>query len=180
MGRSILRAVIRIRVALAVIAMLLSASVVAAHDIPASVVVQAFVRPQGNTLRLLVRVPLGAMRDVELPLRTDGTLDIGKAGEAARNAALLWLARDIEVYEKTAFIRGVENGMVRFEYRGRHKALFQNIPVGHVRWVCERLNRLSDRQWTDAFRAGGIEGEMAERFIRRTKQKIAEGLALKG
>ena len=86
---------------------------------------------------------------------------------------------DIEVYEKTPFIRGVENGRVRFEYRGRHKALFENIPVAHVRWVCDRLNRLTDQQWKDAFRAGGIEGEMAERFITRTKQKIAEGLALK-
>ena len=85
---------------------------------------------------------------------------------------------DIEVYEKTPFIRGVENGRVRFEYRGRHKSLFENIPPAHVRWVCERLNRLSEAQWRDAFRAGGIEGEMAERFIRRTKQKIAEGLAL--
>ena len=86
---------------------------------------------------------------------------------------------DIEVYEKTPFIRGVENGRVRFEYRGRHKALFENIPPAHVRWVCERLDRLSDAQWRDAFRAGGIEGEMAERFIRRTKQKVAEGLALR-
>ena len=86
---------------------------------------------------------------------------------------------DIDVFEKTPYIRGVQNGRVQFEYRGRHKALFQNIPPGDVRWVCERLNRLSDQQWTDAFRAGGIEGEMADRFIRRTKQKIAEGLALK-
>ena len=86
---------------------------------------------------------------------------------------------DIEVFEATPFIRGVENGRVRFEYRGRHKPLFQNIRVADVRWICERLNRLTDRQWQDAFRAGGIEGEMAQRFIRRTKQKIGEGLALK-
>ncbi len=86
---------------------------------------------------------------------------------------------DIEVYEETPFIRGVENGKVRFEYRGRHKGLFQNIRVADVRWICERLNALTDQQWQDAFRAGGIEGEMAQRFIRRTKQKIGEGLALK-
>ena len=86
---------------------------------------------------------------------------------------------DIEVFEKTPFIRGVENGHVVFEYRGRHKALFENIPPADVRWVCERLNRLTDTQWRDAFRAGGIEGEIADRFIRRMKQKISEGLALK-
>ena len=86
---------------------------------------------------------------------------------------------DIDVFEKTPYIRGVENGKVRFDYRGRHKILFENIPPAHVRWLCERLERLSDKQWTDAFRAGGLEGEIAERFIRRMKQKIAEGLALK-
>lgn len=86
---------------------------------------------------------------------------------------------DIKVFEETPFIRGVENGKVRFDYRGRHKALFENITPADVRWVCERLNRLSDEQWQAAFRAGGFGEPVAARFIRRMKQKIAEGLALK-
>src|SRR5918993_1486695 len=77
---------------------------------------------------------------------------------------------DIDVFERTPYIRGVEKGNVRFDYRGRHKVLFDNIPPAHVRWLCERLNRLSDAQWKDAFRAGGIEGDIADRFIRRMKQ----------
>jgi hypothetical protein len=87
---------------------------------------------------------------------------------------------DLEVFEATPFIRGVEDGRVRLEYHGRHKALFENISPADVRWICERLDRLSDGQWRDAFRAGGIERQVADRFIRRLKQKIAEGLALKG
>jgi hypothetical protein len=85
---------------------------------------------------------------------------------------------DPEVFEQTPFILGVENGRVRLDYRGRHKALFTNIRPADVRWICERLDALTDRQWQDAFRAGGIEPQAAERFIRRLKQKIAEGLAL--
>jgi hypothetical protein len=72
---------------------------VIAHDIPASVIVQAFVRPQGDRLRVLVRVPLGAMRDVEFPQRGDGLLDLPRAGQTLRDAALLWLAKDLAVYE---------------------------------------------------------------------------------
>lgn len=83
-----------------------------------------------------------------------------------------------EVFEQTPFILGVENGRVRLDYRGRHKALFADIRPADVRWICERLDKLTDRQWQDAFRAGGIEPQAAERFIRRMKQKIAEGLAL--
>lgn len=86
---------------------------------------------------------------------------------------------DIAVFEATPFIRGVENGRVRLEYRGRHAVLFNDLRPADVRWICQQLDRLSDEQWTDAFRAGGIEGPLAGRFIRRMKQKIGEGLALK-
>lgn len=85
---------------------------------------------------------------------------------------------DIEVFEQTPFIRGIENGRVRLEYTGRHRALFENIRAADARWICERLDTLTDSQWQDAFRAGGIDRQMADRFIRRMKQKIAEGLAL--
>ena len=85
---------------------------------------------------------------------------------------------DIEVFETTPFIRGVEHGLVRFHYDGRHQALFGHIRVEDVVWVCSLLDRLTDRQWQDAFKAGGYDRPTAERFIRRLKQRIAEGLAL--
>jgi hypothetical protein len=79
--------------------LLLVPSFAAAHDIPASVVVQAFLRPQGTQARLLIRAPLAAMRDVEFPLKDGGVLDVPRADQALRDAALRWLARDIEVHE---------------------------------------------------------------------------------
>jgi hypothetical protein len=85
---------------------------------------------------------------------------------------------DVDVFEKTPFIKGVEEGRVRFDWRGRHDALLEAISPADVRWICGRLQRLTAEQWQDAFRAGGIEGEAAERFIRRMHQKIREGLAL--
>jgi len=47
-----------------------------------------------------------------------------------------------------------------------------------VRSACERLGKLTDAQWRDAFRAGGFEPSVAERFIARLKVKIEEGLKL--
>jgi len=79
--------------------LLLAPVIVYAHDIPASVVVQAYLRPQAQTLRVLVRAPLAAMRDVEFPLRGDGLLDLARADRTLRDAAQLWLARDIEIRE---------------------------------------------------------------------------------
>jgi hypothetical protein len=86
---------------------------------------------------------------------------------------------DIEAFEQTPFIRGVEDGRVRIDYSGRHKVLFENITPADVHWICERLAALSDQQLHDAFRAGGYPKSLADRFIRRLKQKIAEGRALK-
>ena len=86
---------------------------------------------------------------------------------------------DPAVFEQTPFIKGVVAGRVHFDYRGRHLVLFRNISPADVRWVCERLRALTDNQWQDAFRAGGYSQSIADRFIRRMKQKIDEGLALK-
>ena len=85
--------------ALLAAALILLPSVSAAHDIPASIVIQAYVRPQGPFVRLLVRVPMAAMRDVEFPLGDGGALDLPRAEPRLRDAAALWLAKDITLYE---------------------------------------------------------------------------------
>ena len=87
---------------------------------------------------------------------------------------------DVEVFEETPFIEGVANGRVKLHWRGRHDTLFHDITPADVRWICARLQKLTDEQWHDAFRAGGYSKATADRFIRKMKQKIAEGLALKG
>jgi HupE / UreJ protein/Cytochrome C oxidase, cbb3-type, subunit III len=77
-----------------------------AHDIPNDVTVQAFVKPDnppaGQGLRLLVRVPLRALRDVDFPTRGPGDLDLGRIDGSLRTAALLWLADDVAIYEDGA------------------------------------------------------------------------------
>jgi hypothetical protein len=85
---------------------------------------------------------------------------------------------DIESFESSEFIRAVVGDRVELAVDGRHRGLFADITTDDVRWICERLERLSDRQWRDAFRAGGYEPQLADRFIRRMKTKMAQGLAL--
>jgi hypothetical protein len=87
---------------------------------------------------------------------------------------------DPDVFDKTPFITGVVNGRVKLDWHGLHRRLFDDITPADVKWICGRLDRLTDAQWHDAFRAGGYTDSDADRFIRRLKQKIAEGLALQG
>jgi hypothetical protein len=72
----------------------------------------------------------------------------------------------------------VNGSHVELEYGGRHKKLFENVTTADVRWICQRLAKLTDKQWRDAFRAAGYEPTLAARFIAKLKEKIAEGLAL--
>lgn len=73
------------------------------HETPARVAVQAYVQPHdtpdGPRLRLLLRVPLEAMRDVEFPLRADGALDLVEVRTLLPDAARLWLANYLTLEE---------------------------------------------------------------------------------
>ncbi len=68
-----------------------------AHEIPATVVVRTFVKPEGARVRLLVRVPLESMRDVSFPTRGAGLLDVARAEPTLRDAAQLWIADGVRL-----------------------------------------------------------------------------------
>jgi len=70
-----------------------------AHDIPNDVTIQVFVKPEGERLRLLVRAPLRACRDVDFPKRGPGYLDLARADSSLRDAAKLWISDAIQLYE---------------------------------------------------------------------------------
>ena len=73
-----------------------------AHDIPSSVRLLVFVKPQGSTLRVAIRAPLEAMRDVNFPLVGPGYLDIPRSAPLLSDAARVWLAGDFHFYENGA------------------------------------------------------------------------------
>ncbi len=75
------------------------AGTAAAHEIPTDVKVMAFLEPQGDRLRLLVRVPLAAMRDMTVPQNPLGYLDLTRVDSVLRDAASLWIADYVELYE---------------------------------------------------------------------------------
>ena len=106
----------------------------AAHEIPARVTVLALVRPEGQTLRLLVRAPLEAMRDIEFPLLEGKYLDLARSGPALDDAARLWIADALELSEN-----------------GR--------PLGSARIAATRVSLPSDRSfdtWSHAL--GHVQG----------------------
>ncbi|MDQ6698639.1 MAG: HupE/UreJ family protein, partial [Acidobacteriota bacterium] len=91
------------RSACATAALILALSCVAgAHDIPSDATVHAFLKPSGQRLQLLVRVPLKAMRDVDFPESARGYLDLERLAPLLPDAALLWISNPLELYEGPA------------------------------------------------------------------------------
>jgi hypothetical protein len=78
---------------------LAAASVADAHDIPNDVTIQAFLKPEGQRLRLLIRAPMKAMRDIEFPQTAAGFLDLARTAPLLPDAATLWIADAIAMYE---------------------------------------------------------------------------------
>ncbi len=72
-----------------------------AHDIPGDVAIQAFVKPEGPRLRLLLRVPLEAMSDMSFPTTGPGYLDFETARERDQfsDAAMLWMGQEVRIFE---------------------------------------------------------------------------------
>jgi hypothetical protein len=86
---------------------------------------------------------------------------------------------DLEGFEQQGFITKVEGNRVEFDYRGMNEALVDSVTVPDVIWACERLAAIPDGHWQAAFRAGAFPQDNADRYIRKIKDKIAQGLALK-
>ena len=77
---------------------------VSAHDIPRDVTVQAFAKPDGHTFRLLVRVPMKAIMDIEFPRQDRDYMDLDRIDQSLRDASMIWLARKVELYEEDRLV----------------------------------------------------------------------------
>src|SRR5689334_19470289 len=70
-----------------------------AHEIPDAVKLNVFFKPAGNRLVLLVRAPIAAMNEAEVPMRGPGYIDLARADEALRGAAKVYLTDNLTVTE---------------------------------------------------------------------------------
>ncbi len=90
-------------VAIVVGLLLAGPAVPSAHDIPNDVTVQTFLKPAGQRLRLVIRVPLLAMRDMDYPKPYGATnsdlLDLARADATLRDAATLWVSDYVDLFE---------------------------------------------------------------------------------
>jgi hypothetical protein len=79
---------------------------------------------------------------------------------------------------ETPVHRARRDERVRFHFRGRHRWLLRDVSPDDVRWLCDRLDRLTEEQWRDAFRAGGYSEDETTRYIAGSRRRSRAGRAI--
>jgi hypothetical protein len=86
---------------------------------------------------------------------------------------------DLPGFESQGFITGLDGRRrPRFDYRGIYRDVIETVTIADIRWACDLLDRLTDTQWRDAFRAGGYSAEETKRYVAKIEAKIAQGLQM--
>jgi hypothetical protein len=86
---------------------------------------------------------------------------------------------DLPGFESQGFITRIDSrSRPEFDYRGIYRDVIHTVTSADVRWVSGLMNRLTDEQWRDVFRAGGYTPEQTSRYVAKIKAKIEQGLQM--
>ncbi|HXJ01338.1 MAG TPA: HupE/UreJ family protein [Micropepsaceae bacterium] len=103
-----------------------------AHDIPSDVTVQAFVKPDGHTLRVLVRLPLKSVMDIEFPHRERDFVDLARVDQSLRDAATLAISNNLEIYEGDRLLPNPRIVSTRMSLDGDRSFVNYGSALAHV------------------------------------------------
>jgi len=119
-----------------------------AHDIPNDVTVQAFLKPAGDRLNLLVRVPLKAMRDIDFPKRGPGYLDLETIDAFLHDAATQWISDSVELDEGDARLPKPRVAATRVSLESDRSFASYEQALAHITGA--RLPANTDVYWNQA------------------------------
>jgi len=125
----------RLRVGRIAIGLLLAlgfAAPAAAHDIPIEAMVRMFVKPQGHTLRVLVRMPLKSLADAEYPRKERDFVDLARVDPFLRDAAKIALQDSLEIYEDGRLLTAPRIASTRMSLDSDQSFIGYDAALAHV------------------------------------------------
>ncbi len=75
-------------------------------------------------------------------------------------------------YVKAEFVKAVKGDLIDFNYGGKNQKMFEDLKVQDAKWIATWLNRLSDEQIKDAFRAANYKPEEVESLAQAVRERI--------
>ena len=103
------------------------------HEVPANVTAQLWVNPTDGVLRVLVRVPLESMRDVEFPLTPDGFLSLEGLDPFLAEGAQLWVLDELRFFEDGAELPPGQLRRVRITLPSNRSFRSWDEALAHIR-----------------------------------------------
>ncbi len=79
-----------------------------------------------------------------------------------------------EDYANSKFVDDVREGRVKFKYAGKGQDILEDITVEDVNWIAALLDRLSDKQLGDAFRAANYTQDEVDTLTAAVRARINE------
>jgi len=104
-----------------------------AHEIPNDVQVQSFLKQDEQVLRLFIRVPLSALKEVEFPLVKNLYLDIPNVKPALLQAAELWFADNLKIVQGQQSLGRVNIRSARISLPSNRSFVNYEQALAHVR-----------------------------------------------
>ena len=103
-----------------------------AHDIPSRVTVYAFVKPEGNELTVLLRVPMEALGEVSFPLRGPGFLQFSEAQFALDDAARIYITESLNFYENGEELLDKELRLTRVSLPSNRSFISYDVALDNI------------------------------------------------
>jgi hypothetical protein len=114
------------------------------------------------------------------PSRRYVVQDLGFAlGKSRGFPHIIGTRNDVDDYESVGLIKKIDGTKVQIDYRGLHTNVVERLTPVDVVWASELMDRLSDAQLDDAFRAADYPPEIRKRYVAKLRGKIREGLTLR-
>jgi HupE / UreJ protein len=120
------------RLALLLAALTILAAPALAHFIPRDVTVLSFVKPEGNTLKVLMRVPVKGIEDVEVPRRAQEYVDLTRIEPALRDTARVFLLDNLSIYEGDTLLANSNIVAVQFSLESDRSFENYDTALAHI------------------------------------------------
>jgi hypothetical protein len=152
---------------------------VAAHDIPTDATVQMLVKPAGDRLQVLVRVPLKSMRDVDFQEIEGGYLDVEQLAPQLPDIATLWIANFEEIYEGKSRLPKPRVAATQLSFESDHSFTSFDQALAHMSGprLFNRDRVVWDQLLFDVLLEYPIHSEMAAFSIRPGMERLAARVA---
>src|SRR4030095_5882862 len=81
---------------------------------------------------------------------------------------------DPGTWYEAGFVKGIQGGMIDFDFKDKGRGLMDDITVAQGRWLATRLAELSDKQLDDAFRAANYTSDEIKLLRQGVRERTAE------